>query len=320
MRRAITCDFAALPSSEIKAVMTLDARLPEETGPWRLERMAGGEHERKLRELARAADFTVLVAPETSGILAAATRDLEQSGARVLGSSAAAVELTGDKLGLAEHLRSQGVDTPGSVAVVPSEGLPKSARYPAVLKPVDGAGSANTFYLEGPSLPAPARGMPLALLQRFVPGEPMSASFLVSPAGRAWVIGIGKQRMEIRDGRFEYRGGEIPAHCPDAVEQVRRALFAIEGLSGFVGVDFIWDTERRHATIVEINPRPTTSVVGLCRLLPAGLLARAWLEAFRSPHRDEALLESLFGLVHSQPPVVFDADGEFGGLREPVDP
>ena len=124
MRRAITRDFAALPSSEIKVVMTLDARLPEETGAWRLERMAGGEHERKLRELSRAADFTVLVAPETSGILAAATRDLEQSGARVLGSSSAAVLLTGDKLRLAEHLCSQGIDTPRSLAVVPSEGLP----------------------------------------------------------------------------------------------------------------------------------------------------------------------------------------------------
>jgi predicted ATP-grasp superfamily ATP-dependent carboligase len=320
MRRAIARDFAGLPSSEIKVVMTLDARLPEEPGPWDSERIAPGEHGLKLHEFACAADFTVLVAPETSGVLARLTRDLEQAGARVLGSCAQAVDLAGDKVSLAAHLRSRGIDTPPSVAVVPSEKLPEFARYPAVLKPIDGAGSMNTFYLDGPDLPEAARRMPLAVLQPFVSGEPMSASFLVSPDGRAWLIGLGRQRIEIQSGRFEYQGGEIPAFCPDAVHQVRRVLSTMEGLRGFVGIDFIWDRERRHASIIEINPRPTTSLVGLCRLLPAGRLARAWLEAFRPQGRDDELLESLFGLVHSHEPVVFDADGEFAALLESVEP
>ena len=81
-------------------MMTLDARLPEEPGPWALERIAPGEHGLKLREFAAAADFTVLVAPETSGVLARLTRDLEGAGARVLGSCARAVDLAGDKVRL----------------------------------------------------------------------------------------------------------------------------------------------------------------------------------------------------------------------------
>ena len=112
--------------------------------------------------------------------------------------------------------------------------------------------------------------MPQALLQPFVPGEPMSASFLVSREGRAWLIAIGRQRMELRDGRFEYRGGEIPVICPDAADQVSRAVAAIDGLAGFVGVDFIWDAQRRRATILEINPRPTTSLVGPLPALARG--------------------------------------------------
>jgi predicted ATP-grasp superfamily ATP-dependent carboligase len=311
MRRAIARDFAAVRSHDIKVIMTLDERLPAEGGPWQLERIARGEHERKLQACSTAADFTVLVAPETSGVLADLSRDLEQAGARVLGSSARAVDLTGDKIRLAAHLRSRGIDTPETQVVVPSEGLPEFARYPAVLKPVDGAGSVNTFFLDGPlALHGDAGRMPHALLQAFVPGEPMSASFLVSPEGQAWPIGVGRQRMEIRGGRFEYRGGVIPARCGDAVDQVGRALGMIEGLGGFVGIDFIWDESRGHATILEINPRPTTSLVGLCRLLPAGYLARTWLEAFRLDQRDDALLESLCGLVESRPAVVFDADGE----------
>jgi predicted ATP-grasp superfamily ATP-dependent carboligase len=320
MRRAIARDFAVLPSSEIKVVMTLDARLPEEAGPWDVEPIAEGEHRRKLHKISKIADFTVLVAPETSGVLARLTRELEQGGARVLGSCARAVDLAGDKIRLATHLRARGIDTPAAQAIIPSQGLPESARYPAVLKPVDGAGSVNTYYLDGPAaLPEDVRRMPQALLQPFVPGEPMSASFLVSPGGQAWLIGIGRQRMEVCNGRFEYRGGVVPARCPDADHQVRHALTAIDGLRGFVGIDFIWNEPRRHATVLEINPRPTTSLVGLCRLLPAGRLARAWLEAFRPVRRDDELLESLFGLVHSQEPVVFDADGKFAGFRESVD-
>ena len=83
MRRVIARDFAALSTSGVEVVMTLDARLPAEPGPWRVESIAPGEHGRKLRELCRRADFTVLVAPETRGTLAELTRDLLAAGARV---------------------------------------------------------------------------------------------------------------------------------------------------------------------------------------------------------------------------------------------
>ncbi len=150
MRRAIAAEFAALATEEIKVVMTLDARLPEEAGPWRVEPIYPGEHGRKLRMLCRRADCTVLIAPETRGVLARLTRELEEDGVNVLGSSAAAVELAGDKFRLAAHLERLGIDTPPSRTIVPGKGLPELMQYPAVLKPVDGAGSVDTFYLDGP--------------------------------------------------------------------------------------------------------------------------------------------------------------------------
>ncbi len=312
MRRAIAGEFAAVPGRNVRVIMTLDARLRAEPGPWAVESIGEGEHDHKVRELSRKADFTVLVAPETRGILARLTRELEQAGARGLGSSADAVDLTGDKAKLAERLHDLGIDTPPTRTIVPSEGLPEPTQMPAVLKPLDGAGSVDTFYLTGAAdLPEDARHMPEALYQPFVPGQSMSASFLVSREGRAWLIGMGRQRMQIRDGRFEYLGGEIPVSCPGALAQAQRAVDAVEGLFGFVGVDFIWDDYCRHATILEINPRPTTSLVGLCRLLPAGHLARAWLEACGPEPRDDELLGGLAALVHAQGTVGFDAAGDF---------
>jgi len=312
MRRAIAAEFAGLEGRAPRVVVTLDSRLPDDPGPWLVVRIAAGEHVDRVRELARAADFTVLVAPETRGILAGLTRDLKQAGARLIGSSAEAVELAGDKARLAALLESLGIDTPPARAITPSLGLPADTEYPAVLKPVDGAGSVDTFYLaDARSLPDDARRMPVALVQRFVPGVPMSASFLVGEGPRAWLIGMGFQRMVIRDGRFEYRGGTMPATWRRALPQVRPAVQAVAGLRGFAGVDFIWDAARRHATILEINPRPTTSCVGLCRLLPPGRLARAWLDACEPSAGDVELLDGLSRLVHGQKSVSFDTRGEF---------
>jgi predicted ATP-grasp superfamily ATP-dependent carboligase len=312
MRRAIAGEFARLEGGRTRVVVTLDARLPDDPGPWAVARIGQGEHAERVRALARAADFTVLVAPETRGILARLTRDLNHVGARLLGSSAGAVELAGDKARLAALLESRGIDTPPVRSVIPSLGLPADAEYPAVLKPVDGAGSVDTFYLpDAESLPEEARMLPAALLQTFVPGVPMSASFLVGDGRGPRLIGVGVQRMVVREGRFEYRGGTIPAPGRGALPQLQPAVKAVGGLRGFVGVDFIWDTERRHAMILEINPRPTTSCVGLCRLLPPGRLARAWLDACEPSAGYCELLDGLAQLVHGQRRLSFDSTGEF---------
>ncbi len=139
----------------------------------------------------------------------------------------------------------------------------------------------------------------------------MSASFLVGHGGRSWPIGVATQRMAIRDGRFEYRGGTLPAPCRDALPQLKPAVDAIAGLRGFVGVDFIWNAEERHATILEINPRPTTSYVGLSRLVPPGLLAWAWLSACDPVARDTGILTGLAEFIHGKHGrVSFRANGE----------
>jgi predicted ATP-grasp superfamily ATP-dependent carboligase len=289
----------------------LDARLPEEPGPWSLQRISAGQENERIRELAGAADWTVLVAPETAGILGRLTRDLHQAGARILGSAPEAIDLTGDKARLAQWLEDRGIDTPPSRTVHPSEGLPPDAIFPAVLKPVDGAGSVDTFYLSDErSLPTPARRMSEALLQPFVPGVAMSASFLVDRQARPWLIGIGIQHVAVRNGRFVYEGGTLPASCRSAEAQLRPALESIPDLRGFVGVDFIWDPELQHATVLEINPRPTTSCVGLTRLLPPGRLAAAWLQAFEPQWGDGVSLGTLADFVHGQRCLSFDAQGD----------
>src|SRR5438034_1640905 len=104
------------------------------------------------------------------------------------------------------------------------------------------------------------------LIQPFCRGEAMSATFLLGPAGQPCLIGVGWQRIEIRDGTFHYRGGRLPAPPTFALGEPLAAVCSVSGLRGVIGVDFVRDPDKGEATVIEINPRPTTSYVGLSRL------------------------------------------------------
>ncbi len=309
MRRAIAADFAAIPGPGGRDIVTDEARWPDDPGPWTTTRLGKENYHATLLEIARQADYTVLIAPETMGVLAGLAARLERAGVRSLGCSARSMELTGNKARLADWLLARGIATPACRTVVPAAGLPPDARYPAVLKPVDGAGSVDTYWVaHAGDLSAAARVMPVALLQPFHDGIPMSASFLITE-DRPWLIAIGRQRTAIREGRILYQGGLIPVPCPQAEALLGRAVQSVPGLRGFVGVDFFWEPQLGETTVLEINPRATSSFVGLGRLLPAGRLAAAWLAACGVPGYKRDLLENLASLVRRQPPVCFDADG-----------
>lgn len=210
-------------------------------------------------------------------------------------------------------------------------------RFPVVIKPIDGAGTVDTHLIADPDALAAAlaRREPDAaakaryldesddgpcpshywiglarlgavLVQPFVPGEPMSASFLVDDRGRAHLVGVGRQVVETHDSQFRYHGGTVPAGTPELAAEARRAVEAVPGLRGWIGVDFLHEPDGRVA-ILEINPRLTTSFVGLRRLLPPGTLARAMLDAFERPSRLDRL--DLAARVHARSPLTFRADG-----------
>src|SRR5689334_14374883 len=65
--------------------------------------LAPGAEPAEFRDLARSADWTVVIAPEQDGILAERCHWVEQAGGRLLGPSSAAVRLTGDKLQTFHH-------------------------------------------------------------------------------------------------------------------------------------------------------------------------------------------------------------------------
>ncbi len=279
MIAALSADFAAIPSARVTVLrdMRLD-RLPlpgcevveiESTPHWREE----------FDRLAGSADRTMAVAPEFDGILRNTLRRVADAGGRSLNVSDEFVAIAADKHLTAERLSAAGVAAPvGRLIDADEEKLPTDFTYPAVLKPCDGAGSQHTLLVHGARDEPPAYSWPRRL-ERFCPGRPASVAALCGPAGRTMLPPCWQHLSE--DGRFAYRGGSSIREEPLAQRATALATAALDALPpavGYVGVDVVLggDPDGRDDVVIEVNPRLTTSYVGL-RSVVAANLAQAML-------------------------------------------
>lgn len=275
MRRAIAGDFV---SAGARVVMTLDDRLVDEPGPWEVVRIGRDRVSESIVQFAGSVDLNILIAPETGGTLGDLARLVTKGGGKSMGCTPDAIDLATDKLRLSEHLVLAGVPTPPVRAVRPKSGLPRDFAYPAVLKPIDGAGSLDTLLVEhADDCIIASFPHEWGLLQAFVAGEPRSATFLGRPGLPSLIVGAARQQIRFDRGRFSYEGGTILPEVIPTDHPSRLAAESLPGLRGLFGVDFIHDPLTGRAQVLEINPRPTTSCVGLIATLGPGRLASAWL-------------------------------------------
>lgn len=279
---AVTSDLARL--RDVAVVVTPPSRRP------------GNAFRRALRR----ADATVIVAPETGGILSRLVQAATVRGVPVLGPGPRAARLASDKLATLRLLQRAGVPVPRCARLQrPGVARLRGRRRPFVLKPRDGCGTEGVSIIRSPGdidaalrRARAATGRRDLLVEDHLPGSPASVSVLVEPGrsggarGRARgrrirVLALGRQRVTGRSA-LRYRGGELPwrpARAREAIGTAVRAVAALDrvagDLRGFVGVDLIVGPQGAH--VLEINPRLTSSYLGLRRVLkpnPVALLCR----------------------------------------------
>ncbi len=107
------------------------------------------------------------------------------------------------------------------------------------------------------------------MLQWYVPGLPASVAFL-GGAEKRFSLPAVEQRLS-EDGRFRYLGGRLPlpGHLDRRARSLaERAVECVEGLRGWFGVDLVLGDaiDGSEDVAIEINPRLTTSYLGLRRL------------------------------------------------------
>jgi len=237
-----------------------------------------GSHHEEFERLAAEADATILIAPEFDGILLKAARRVIASGGRLASPSPAFIRIAANKQRTCEALAAAGVPTAQGIALESDEPLPADFAYPAVLKPIEGAGSQDTYMVSGPHDAPPAYAWPRRL-EQYMPGLPASAAILCGPAGYTTLVPC-KQRLS-DDGRLRYLGGELPlaAGLADrAAALAQRAIAALPSTVGYVGVDMILghDPHGGEDVVIEVNPRLTTSYVGLRAAAQSNLAEAMW--------------------------------------------
>lgn len=208
-------------------------------------------------------DAALIIAPEFDGILERLVRQASDAGWRLLGPSPEAIHLTSDKWQLYQHWKQHQVPTP--LTWLASEPPARSGRY--LVKHRWGAGSLGVQTWE-PGMQCDEQ----SIIQEHHTGIPVSVAFLVDLNGKVTPLWPAYQHIS-DDGHFQYLGGSL-VHNPEYRERIIRlatsAIQSIGGLLGYIGVDALLCDA--GDVVLEINPRLTTSYLGLRQATTTNLL------------------------------------------------
>jgi len=283
MLQAVLADFRAWDA--VHTVTTLDYRLDGTQLP--ADRIITlrpeEEYEQSLFRLVTKSDAALIIAPESSGILARLSALVERAGIPLLGAGSAAVAIAADKWACYRRFVQAALPTPPTwlVSSTDAPAVAKRVGFPLVIKPVDGVGCEGV----GLVTDVPSLGLALEhstfegngfLLQRYVAGTHASVSLLVTAQGTQ-PLSLNGQMIAVGE-RFVYRGGIVPLQHPQrarAVDVARQAVSLIPGLRGYVGVDLVLTDAESY--LIEVNPRLTTSYVGLRQVINFNLAEAIWL-------------------------------------------
>ncbi len=109
------------------------------------------------------------------------------------------------------------------------------------------------------------------IVQEYVEGIDISVS-LISDGKKAIPISLNQQFVELKNNKGTYEGGKLPyesKYGQEAFEIAVKAIEAIDGMKGFVGVDLLINADEKDiysVYLLEINSRFTTPYVGLSKV------------------------------------------------------
>lgn len=221
------------------------------------EKNADVEFQKQIKTV----DAVWVIAPEFDGILERFCRYVEQAGKRLLTSPANAVALTANKWVTFQMLNA------AKILTVPTENFVSEFNYDQtrewIIKPIDGVGAENTFLLTSEkdwiSLPLFKKNY---IIQPHLQGEKTSLSCLFEK-GRARLLCVNLQIFEVKNQQYVLQNIEVNYKLDDGHYQklVSRIAQVFPDLFGYVGIDLI--ENEADCFVLEINPRLTTSFVGI---------------------------------------------------------
>jgi len=231
------------------------------------------------------ADAVLIIAPENDDILFNLTVMAEQADCFVLGCTSEFVKSASSKLQTADLLSKNNIScietTPLKDNIIPE------TESGWVIKPDDGVGAEDCYFCaDKKELDKLNDSISIErfVIQEYLAGKPASLS-MICYQGNAQLLACNKQIFSFDPGISGRKGVLKELVVNGLIEQwtlfntiAQNIVKADKGLLGYVGVDLIV-TESGAVVVVEINPRLTTSYVGLRRSLslnPAELILSIW--------------------------------------------
>jgi len=212
--------------------------------------------------LASQCDAVWPLAPEFDSILQDLCQQVESLNKILLTSPANAVLMTGNKYETFQQL------THYKIATIDTRIFERNCYLPGewMLKPIDGAGCNDSYLLRGrqdfASLSKQKSEKQRYIIQPHVQGEKTSLSCLFLQ-GRGWLQCVNLQKFELIAN--QYHLVEIVVNYSSDLTRyhglVTDIAKAFPNLWGYAGIDLIETSEA--IKVLEINPRLTTSFVGI---------------------------------------------------------
>lgn len=220
-------------------------------------------------------DAALIIAPESDGVLAKAVAMLRAGGVEVIAGSGGFLRVASDKQLTAKRLLAAGVAHPPYMTLSDrkaAKAIQGFDRY--VVKPRDGCGTQQIRLFDSLD-DARAELEDNLILQVWVPGRAVSVAMVASATEQTFLPAVSQS---LSGECCEYGGGQGPLNEEDqrrATALAARAAAAMPPtVRGFVGFDLVLGDTVSDDYVIEINPRVTTSYVGLRRMIHGNLAAR----------------------------------------------
>jgi len=295
MTLAVAEDFAKLPEWQVRVLLANEciSLTPAEV-PWQWVEVRDDLESTLAREAA-AADATLVIAPECGGLLEQRAQAVIDAGGKLLGPSPEFIALASDKTAIIDHLMSQGVQTTRGYRGTLTELISQIDLFPFIVKPNDGAGATDVhlfYFLEEladwiahrEAAGTTADEHQVWRAEKYVPGTKVSCSVMCGANGNLTL------RPATQDVRFSplpydqasYHGGALrltPEEEKRARSLAQKAIAALPPTRGYLGIDMILVPPFLlgvQDTVIEVNPRLTTSYLGLRAATDDSLAEAMW--------------------------------------------
>jgi len=279
MLRSLVSDFKAAGHN---ITTLLDSRLKAFNPLIEADNMvlisSSNELHRTLRKLSGIVDAVYVIAPESGQTLHKLVELVITSGGMSLNSQIGAIRKASNKMTTYEVLEKRRLMVPETVMINVNENVQHIKRiirelgFPLVFKPIDGVGCCGLSVVKDEShMVAAVKKIVKESLskhfiaQRLIDGISVSAS-VISTGEKALSITLNKQMVTLASPyeKSSYSGGIVPFdHVleDEALKAAQTAVKSLNGLRGYVGVDMV--LTRNGPFVIEVNPRLTTSYIGL---------------------------------------------------------